>query len=481
MHAYYLTHNNIYVKLCGKGMPNTLHFNSWMQVPNYPDMDKFLYVNSLLPALINPLLSYNYIPFSPGFSSKQVRTELQTTRELLRNAVNRAPSAPLRLSTQLFDASLPTPIPASLNTRMHLNSETTSASKSVSGAGAGAWAWAGGNGRVSVDGVGLQGPDPMPPGFDPLSVAVADPAGKFQMDTAGEKLLPAPPTPPTPDPVPTSAMPVPLQPPSSTVAAAADGAERPSSGAVSAASASVAAADCQHSQTQLHRVAIIEDNDDEEDDDDDCVDGDKEGSQTATLLGKPTSAGKKALPATPSNAGAPSPLATGTVTGIKGSVVAGNAGVKGPAVDLGSIVSSYDLERALIQARESPIQTGKVLKAVTVRQVRSFFRNLMEPNVLYLLLRGVGRYYGRKKQQWKRVFDWFHGVATGVGAFALLYSLLPAAERAELEQVVIELRQIKSGTASVSSSSPSLSPASSGLDAVDAGKIETLASLFQCS
>mmetsp|Transcript_8089 Transcript_8089/g.13456 ORF Transcript_8089/g.13456 Transcript_8089/m.13456 type:complete len:177 (+) Transcript_8089:1516-2046(+) len=105
-----------------------------------------------------------------------------------------------------------------------------------------------------------------------------------------------------------------------------------------------------------------------------------------------------------------------------------------------TIRSSYDLQRELTRATTTTSEPktsalGRVFKGTSLKQVKVLLKDCMEPTVLHLLLTSVHTYYGEKKHQWGKVYNWFEAVQA-LPCFALQYSLLEEEHRRHLKQLL---------------------------------------------
>ncbi len=89
--------------------------------------------------------------------------------------------------------------------------------------------------------------------------------------------------------------------------------------------------------------------------------------------------------------------------------------------------TSYELERELLQSRFELPALKAILSNIKLSTVASILSGLMEPSVLFLLLKALHTYYSSTAQHAK-VLAYFEKIA-GSGSFGLVYSLLSADEK----------------------------------------------------
>ena len=92
-----------------------------------------------------------------------------------------------------------------------------------------------------------------------------------------------------------------------------------------------------------------------------------------------------------------------------------------PAVSTASITSCYELERELEVASKDPTLIARVFERIKRTEIKGILSNLLEPTVIYRLLNAVYLHFGTRKAL--TCVKWYTTVA-GTKKFAIQYGLL---------------------------------------------------------
>ena len=95
--------------------------------------------------------------------------------------------------------------------------------------------------------------------------------------------------------------------------------------------------------------------------------------------------------------------------------------VSPPAVSTASITSCYELERELEVASKDPTLIARVFERIKRTEIKGILSNLLEPTVIYRLLNAVYLHFGTRKAL--TCVKWYTTVA-GTKKFAIQYGLL---------------------------------------------------------
>lgn len=100
-----------------------------------------------------------------------------------------------------------------------------------------------------------------------------------------------------------------------------------------------------------------------------------------------------------------------------------------------TVTGAYELEKTLLQVQKDDKLLTKFIQGLKRKSLCATLSKSqqLEPSVVFLLLRAVGEVYGRIKNNWVKIVDWYESISQ-LSSFRLLFQLMVTEERTELQR-----------------------------------------------